>query len=318
MPTELRPLGRSGLQISSVAMGCWPIAGITTLNVTRNEALDTLRAAFESGIRHFDTAYMYGYEGESEQMLGEALGDVRDQITIATKGGVHWENRQQAHDARPETLRRELQTSLERLGVDSVELYYLHFPDPNTPLNESAAAIRGFREEGLIRATGLSNATVEQLTEFDRHCPLDACQPPYNMLQRGIEQDVIPWCQQHDVSVVCYWPLMKGLLAGHLGRDHQFAPEDKRRKYPIFSADQWDANQDFLDVLRDIAGQLNRTVSQVVLNWTIHRPGITAGLAGARRPDQIRDNAAAMGWRLGREHLERIEQAMAARGPIRS
>lgn len=319
MELELRTIGRTGLGITPVAMGCWPITGITSIDVSEEQSLATLRAAFDAGINFFDTAYSYGYDGESERMIARALGPHRDEIVIATKGGLHWDsNRRQVKDARPETLRRECDESLRRLATDRVELYYLHAPDPNVPVAESAGALKELLAAGKVLSVGVSNFTVEQMEEFARVCPISACQPHYNMLQREIEAGVLPWCVAHGVSAIVYWPLMKGLLAGKLGRDHVFDPKDGRRKYPMFQGDEWRKNQDFLDRLRPIAAETGRSLAQVVINWTIQRPGITAALCGAKRPDQIRDNAAAMEWTLTPEQIARIDRAIAERGPIAS
>lgn len=297
-------------------MGCWPIAGVTSIDVHEEHSLATLEAAFEAGINFFDTAYCYGYEGESERMIGRVLGPKRDRIVIATKGGIHWENRVQQKDGRPETLKRQCDESLRRLKTDRVELYYLHAPDPKVPIAESAGAFRELLDAGKILSAGVSNCNVEQMRAFAAVCPLAACQPHYNMLQREIERAELPWCRDNGVSVMVYWPLMKGLLAGKLARDHLFDPKDGRRKYPMFHGEEWEKNQNFLDELRPIAEETETTVAQVVINWTIQRPGITVALCGAKRPDQIRDNAAAMRWQLTPEQITRIDQAIAARGPI--
>ncbi len=309
-----RLLGNSGIEVTSVAMGCWPITGITSPGVTVEQSELTLQAAFEAGIRFFDTAYCYGFEGESERMIGRVLGGQRDEIVIATKGGLHWENGKNIHDASPQRLRRECDESLRRLGTDRVELYYLHAPDPAVPVAESAAAIRQLIEAGKVLAAGLSNATVEQLAEFHSVCPLSVYQPHFNMLQREIEQSQLPWCIERNVALAVYWPLLKGLLAGRLSRDHVFGPGDGRAKYPMFQGDEWQKNQDFVDRLREIADGLGRTVAEIVVRWTIQQPGITTALCGAKRPEQIRETAAAMTWQLSAGDLEAIGQALAERG----
>lgn len=309
-----REIGRTGMMVTPIAMGCWPIAGVTSVDVSEASGLATLQAAVDHGINFFDTAYCYGYQGESETMIGRALGACRDQIVIASKGGIHWENRVQHKDARPATLRRQCDESLQRLGTDWIDLHYLHAPDPATPLVESAAALKGLLECGKIRSVGVSNFTREQLAEFHAVCPISAYQPHYNMLQREIETSQLPWCIEHSVSVMIYWPLLKGLLAGKLSRDFQFDPRDGRRKYPMFAGEEWNRNQDFLDQLRPLAAEMEKTVAQVVLNWTIQRSGITVALCGAKRPDQIIDNAATLNWQLTAEQIARIDAAIAARG----
>lgn len=310
----LREIGSTGIQITPVAMGCWPIAGVTSIHVTEENSLATLQAAADAGITHFDTAWIYGYEGESEKLIGRALGHRRDEITIASKGGIHWENREQAHDARPETIRAECEGSLKRLGTDRIDLYYLHSPDPAVPLAETAGVFRELLDEGKIRSVGVSNCRVPQLEEFSSVCPLSASQPPYNMLQRHIEEEHLPWCREHNVSLMIYWPLMKGLLAGKLARDHQFEPQDGRQKLPMFQGEEWEKTQDLLDVLREVAAEAEVTVAQLVIHWTISQPGITAALCGAKRPEQIIETAAAMNVSLTASQQAWIDQAVAERG----
>jgi aryl-alcohol dehydrogenase-like predicted oxidoreductase len=311
----MRPLGSTDILVSPVALGCWPISGMTSLDVNEADSLATIHAAIDSGINFLDTAYAYGASGESERLIARSLGHRREQVVIATKGGIHWAaDGSRVIDGRPETLRRQCTESLRRLGTDRVELFYLHAPDPNTPLAESAAALGRLKEEGKTRAIGLSNSSLAQLEEFHAACPIDAFQPPYNMLQRDIERDTLPWCRERAIAVCIYWPLMKGLLAGRLERGHVFQPGDGRAKYPMFQGHEWQRNQDFLDELRQIAAESGKTVAQVVVNWTIHQPGITSALCGAKRPDQIRETAGAVGWRLTPPQLARIDAALARRG----
>jgi aryl-alcohol dehydrogenase-like predicted oxidoreductase len=313
--SELRPLGRSDIRVSPVALGCWPISGMTSLDVNEADSLATLLAALDAGINFLDTAYAYGAAGESERLIARALGRRRDQVVIATKGGIEWDAAgQRVIDGRPNTLRRQCEESLRRLATDHVELLYLHAPDPNTPLADSAGELGRLQAEGKTRLVGVSNFSLAQLQEFHAVCPLAAFQPPYNMLQRDIECDTLPWCREHGISVCIYWPLMKGLLAGTLPRGHVFQPGDGRAKYPMFQGDEWRKNQDFLDELLLLAAEIGKTVAQIVVNWTIQQPGITAALCGAKRPEQIAETAGAMGWQLSGEQLARIDAALSGRG----
>jgi aryl-alcohol dehydrogenase-like predicted oxidoreductase len=314
---EQRQLGNTGIYVSPIALGCWPIAGMSSADVNDSDSLATIQACFDLGINFLDTAYAYGMNGESETLIARALGGRRDEMVIATKGGIGWEPpRTQVLDARPETLVRECETSLRRLNTDHVELYYLHAPDPKVRIAESAGAMKELLEAGKTRSAGVSNVTLAQLKEFAAVCPITAYQPSYNMLQREIEQDTLPWCIDNGVSVIVYWPLMKGLLAGKIPRDHVFPPTDSRSKYPMFQGDEWQRNCDFVYELRAIAADTDRTVADLVLNWTIHRPGITVALCGAKRPDQIRENAGGMGWQLTMQHLARIDRAIKRRGKV--
>ena len=312
-------MGTSDIESTPVAMGCWPITGITSVDVHEDSSLATLRAAYNAGINHFDTAYVYGYEGESERMIARALGSARDRIVIASKCGLHWENGAQVRDARPETIRRQCAESLRRLQTDRIDLYYLHAPDPNVPVAESAEALRGLLEAGDIRSVGVSNfKSVEQFEEFAAVCPITAAQPHYNMLQREIEADILPWCREHQVSACVYWPLMKGFLAGKLPRDHQWDSKDGRQKYPVFQGAEWDKTHDFLDQLRPIAEEAGITLAQLVIAWTVQQPGVTVALCGAKRPEQIEETAAAMRVALTAGQMARIASAIEARGPLPS
>lgn len=313
-----RRIGRTDLFVSPVAMGCWPIAGITSIDVSEASSLATLQAALDTGINFFDTAYVYGYTGESERLIGRALGHRRDEIIIASKGGIEWgPDKKQVRDARPKTIKRHCEESLQRLKTDSIDLYYLHAPDGKTPLAESAGAFRELLDEGKVLSVGVSNFDkAAQYEEFHAVCQISADQPHYNMLQREIEAETLPWCVAHGVSVMVYWPLMKGLLAGKLPRDHKFDPRDGRQKYPVFHGQEWDKTQDFLDKLRPIAEANGCTVAQLVIAWTIQRPGITAALCGAKRPEQIQETAVAMNITLTPEQLATIDRAIAERGQL--
>ncbi|MBX3425435.1 MAG: aldo/keto reductase [Pirellulales bacterium] len=314
-PVDSRPLGPDGPAIAPVALGCWPMSGVTTLDANREDSLATIRAALDAGINHLDTAYCYGRNGESDLLLGEALVGVRERVVIAGKGGIHFDEAgEYANDARPATLLAECETSLRRLRTDRVDLFYLHAPDGTTPVAESAGAIAELIAAGKARSAGASNCTLEQIQEFHSACPLAAVQLPYNMLQRDIEQRTLPWCREREIAVCVYWPLMKGLLAGALKKESDLAPDDNRRKYPMYQGEEWERNRRFVDRLEAIAQPAGRTVAQVVINWTICQEGVTAALCGAKRPWQIEETAGAMGWRLSSEQLAAIDEAIAERG----
>ena len=309
-----RPLGNSGLSVSPVALGCWPIAGVTTLDTNDTDSIATIRKCFDVGINHLDTAHTYGPNGESENLIRRALGKRRDEMVLATKCGIHMEGDSFVTDGRPERLRAECDESLRRLGTDRVELLYLHTSDENIPIAESAGALRELMEAGKTRSVGASNFTVEQLEAFATVCPIVAVQMPYNMLQRDIERRTIPWCRERNIAVMVYWPLMKGLLAGRLPRDAELDERDSRRKYAMYQDDEWQRNHDFVDRLREAAELTGHTVAQLVVNWTFSQPGITCALCGAKRPAQIEETAGALGWSLSAEQRARIDAAIAERG----
>ncbi len=310
-----RSLGTSDLTVSPVSLGTWPMAGVTSLGVNDSDSIATLRTCAELGVNFIDTAYCYGPNGESENLIRLALAESRDQFILATKCGIHYDgNGQQANDARPETILQECDESLRRLGTDRIELYYLHSPDPTVPVAESAGAIRELIACGKVRYAGVSNCSLQQIQEFRRECPLIAVQLPYNMLQRDIEHQTIPWCRENNISVIVYWALMKGLLAGRLTAQDQLDQSDSRRKYPMYQGEEWQKNQAFIDELRKIATECGRTVAQVVVNWTLQQPGITVALCGAKHPWQLEETAAAMNWQLTPNEMKKIESAIKARG----
>ena len=213
---ERRPLGNSGFSVSPVALGCWPIAGVTTLDTNDADSIATIQKCFDVGINHLDTAYVYGPNGESENLIRRALGSRRDEMVIATKCGIHYEGSEMVTDGRPERLRPNATNRSAGSAPIASSCSILHAPDENVPIAESAGALRELMDAGKTRSVGVSNFTVEQMEEFSAVCPITAVQMPYNMLQRDIEQRTIPWCRERNIAVMVYWPLMKGLLAGKL------------------------------------------------------------------------------------------------------
>lgn len=304
--------------MSRLALGCWPLAGMTREGVHRDDAIATVEAALAAGITHLDTAYCYGESGESETAIAAALqGRQRDAVFLASKCGIHWASgRQQVVDGTPRRLQAEVEESLRRLKTDHLDLLYLHAPDPKTPIEESAAALNALREAGKTRAVGCSNVSLSELQRFSAACPTAACQMPYNMLQRELEDRFLPWCQAHNVGVVVYWPLMKGLLAGGMTRDRVFPSTDSRHKYPMFQGEEYQRNLDFVAALRPIADRLQTSVSTVVLAWTMERPGIASVLFGATSPAQVAANIPALHCVLDDRARDAIATAQQERGPV--
>ncbi len=323
MDTTPRRLGPSPVVVGPLGLGCWPLAGMTRGGVTHDAAVATIRAAIDAGITHLDTAYCYGEHGESERAIREAVADRRDAVVIAGKCGVHWEQapmstppRKQVTDGRPERLRAEVAESLHRLGTDHFDLLYLHAPDPTIPLEDSAGELKRLLDAGTTRAIGLSNGTVDHLSRFVTECPLAACQMHFNMLQREIEKEILPWCTDHGVAMVVYWPLMKGLLAGSMHRGQVFPTTDSRHKYPMFNGEEFARNLDFVDAIRPEAKRLGCELADLVLAWTAEQSGITSVLFGATSPDQVRENARALSCSLDASARSTIRAAIAARGPV--
>jgi aryl-alcohol dehydrogenase-like predicted oxidoreductase len=296
---------------------------MTRAGVTRDAAVATVRAALDGGIIHLDTAYCYGEHGESERAIAAAVAGRRDSVVIAGKCGIHWEPdaarsppRRQVVDGRPARIRAEVHESLERLGTDRLDLLYLHAPDPTVPIEESAGELKRLLDAGKARAIGLSNASAANLSRFAAVCPLSACQMQFNMLQREIEAEVLPWCVAHGVALVAYWPLMKGLLAGRMRRGQTFPASDSRHKYPIFNGLEFERNLDFVDALRPVAARIGCELPDLVLAWTAEQPGITSVLFGATSPEQVLENARAQRCDLDDDARSAIRAAIDSRGPV--
>lgn len=311
-----RQIGGSDLWVNPVAMGCWPIAGMTSTHVNDVDSVATLQAALDAGVDFLDTAFGYGLDGESEKLVGQVLKHRSDQIVIASKAGMEWQNGQRQFDASPATLVRQCELSLQRLGRDTIELFYLHAHDDKTPIEDIAACMADLKKQGKIRAVGVSNLSLQQIEAFQQVCSIDAVQDYFNMLQQSDRADVITWCQTNHASFIAYWPLMKGLLAGQLARDHRFSDMDSRQRYDIYKGEQWQRNQDFVDCLRTIAADAKVTVSQLVIAWTLQVPGIHSVLCGAKRPYQILETAQAMHIQLEPTTLDSIDEAIQTRKAI--
>jgi aryl-alcohol dehydrogenase-like predicted oxidoreductase len=323
MNRAARPLGHSCVSVGPLGLGCWPLAGMTRTGVTAQAAEATVRSALDHGIMHLDTAFCYGEHGESERAIAAAIRGRRDGVVIAGKCGIHWEPdatamppRRQVVDGRPDRIRAEVGESLRRLGTDHLDLLYLHAPDPQVPLAESAGELARLLAAGTTKAVGVSNVSLAQLQVFAAACPLSACQMHFNMLQREIEREILPWCRSREVAMIVYWPLMKGLLAGTMQRGHVFPQTDSRHKYPMFNGAEFDKNLDFVDRVRPIAARLGCSLPDLVLAWTAEQPGITSVLFGATSPEQVAINAGSLAVDLDDEARRDIAAAIQARGPV--
>ncbi len=303
-----RRLGQSDLWVSPVALGCWPIAGVSSLGVNDDDSLATIHAALDAGINFFDTAYSYGYDGQADLLLAQVLRKRGAEMIVASKVGTHYDAQQrQVVDGRPATLLEHARRGCERLGVEQLDVIYLHAVDPQVPLAESAGAIAEILKQGLARYAGVSNVDPQQLTAFTAVCPVIIVQPPFNMLQIEKVQAIIPQCVDQQIAIAAYWVLMKGVLAGRMTREYRLDPADRRLNYPVYQGAAWQRTHDLLDRLRPLAAGLNCTLAQLVIAWTLAQPGLTVALCGAKRPEQIQESAGAMQVELSPNVLEQID-----------
>ena len=316
---RFRPLGESGISASAVGLGTWAIGGWMWGGADEATSLRAIGAALDAGVNLIDTAPVYGL-GLAETLVGKAIAGRRDKVVLATKCGLVWDTekgtpfvQQQDKLIRrhlgAESIRYELERSLKRLGTDYVDLYQTHWQDAATPIEETMEALLELKEQGKIRAIGVSNCSLDQLQQYDAVGPVDCAQEKYSMLDRSLERDMLPYCRASAVAVLAYSPLAHGLLTGKLSPERVFTGDDLRRADPRFSAEGRRRALAALERLRPMAAEYNLSISQFVIAWTAARPGVTHVLVGARDEGQARENAAAGSVALAGEDLEALNQA---------
>lgn len=313
---EKRKLGKNGPELTTVGFGAWAAGGPWQYGwgpQDDEESSAAIRRALELGINWIDTAAVYGW-GHSEEVVGKALdGFRRDEVFIATKcGRVRGADGLVTGDLRPQSIRRELEDSLRRLRTDYVDLYQFHWPDTTTgtPIEESWAEMARFQDEGKVRWIGVSNFDVALMERCEPIRHVDSLQPPYSLLRRDVEKEILPWCQANGTGVICYSPMQAGLLSGSFDIN-RLAPDDWRRNAPWFQEPQLSRNLRFVEALRPIADRFGKTVGQLAVAWVLMNPAVTAAIVGARRPSQVEVNVGAMGFALPPEVMEEIEEAYA-------
>jgi aryl-alcohol dehydrogenase-like predicted oxidoreductase len=306
-------LGMTDLRVSPICFGTWQLGGEWG-DFDERDAIAAIRRALDLGVTMFDTARAYGF-GSSERVLGRALEPElrsrRDEVTIATKGGLRRNGRGTVvRDASPAWLRRDVEQSLQALGVDHIDLYQLHWPDPGVALAETAEALQDLVDEGKIRHVGVSNFDTVEMAAFAYTRPVETLQPPYHLFRRDIESDVLPYCAEHDIGVLVYGPLAHGLLTGTIDMDTTFAPGDWRAGSPMFRGEALRRNVDAVGRLDELAGELGTTVSALAIAWALAHPAVDVAIVGARRADHIEESIGAADLRLDDNDLAVIEAIM--------
>lgn len=324
---QYRELGKSGIQTSAVGFGAWAIGGWMWGGADENDAIAAIHASLDRGVTLIDTAPMYGY-GRSEQIVGRAIRGRRDKVVLATKCGLIWDREEGVFhfhaDAKgatprpsetkiykclkPASIAAELERSLKFLGTDYIDLFQTHWQDPSTPIADTLAALLKFKEQGKIRAIGVSNASLDELKEYG---PIDVDQEKYSMIDRGLEQNgMAAYCRENRIAVLAYSPLANGLLTGRITPDRKFNEGDLRRMAPRFGRKNLEKIAALLAEFQPIAARHNATIPQIVIAWTIAQPGITVALCGARNAAQADENAGAGDIPLSAEEIEAMNQAI--------
>ncbi len=315
---QTRKLGHTNLTLTTVGLGTWAIGGPWQYGwgpQDDGEAVAAIVAALDAGINWIDTAPAYGL-GHSEELVGRALRQTRHKPYIATKCGILWnERKEKVVHLKRDSIRRECHASLERLGVETIDLYQMHWPDPDPDIEEAWEEMARLAEEGKVRYLGASNFNVRQMERVGRIYPVSSLQPPYSMLHREVEAELLGYCAQHRIGVVVYSPMQRGLLTGKFSRERlaALAPDDHRRRMPEFQDPQFTATLEMVEGLQRIARRHGRPVAQLAISWVLRRPEVTAAIVGARRPEQIAETAGASDWTLSKEAIEEIEELLAQR-----
>ncbi|HTD56369.1 MAG TPA: aldo/keto reductase [Silvibacterium sp.] len=300
----------NGVQVSRVGLGTWAIGGSEWGEVSDHDAIDTCLAIFDHGINLIDTAPIYG-RGRAEEIIGKAMrqNGRREKFYIATKAGLEWNEKGVFANSSPDRLRREFGDSLRRLNTEYVDLYQIHWPDTTLPVERAAEVLLDLYEQKRIRAIGVSNFSAAEMSAFRSVAPLHSNQPPYNIFERAIDDEVRPYCRRHSIAVLTYSSLCRSLLAGRLRPDTHFPSGDIRREDPKFQQPRFGQYLDAVARLDAFARQrYGKTVLELAVRWVLDRPGVSAALWGAKRPDQLEAVERVFGWSLDEDAMLEIDR----------
>jgi len=324
---EYRQLADSGLQVSAITFGAWAAGGWMWGKTDRNDAIEAIKASYDLGVTSIDTAPIYG-QGDSEDIVGEAIkGLPRDKVQILTKFGMRWNltkgslafksKNNSGRDidiykyAGRESIIEECENSLKRLGTDYIDLYQIHWPDTTTPIAETMEAVSRLIQQGKVRYAGVCNYNAAQMKEAEETLKLASNQIPFSMVNREVENETVPYCVQYNKAVLAYSPLERGLLTGKMHAGQTFAEGDHRAGNKFFSDESIVRTNAFLEKIKPLAKSKNATLAQLVIRWTIERPGITIALVGARDAAQAIQNAQAINITLTPEDIALIDAHLA-------
>ena len=310
---ELTSIPGTSLKVSPVAIGTWAIGGWMWGGTDEAESIATIRTAFEHGINIVDTAPVYGF-GRSEEIVGKAIseGHLRSRVLIATKAGLEWSAGRVFRNGSRTRILQEAEDSLRRLRTDHIDIYQVHWPDPLVAIEETAEAMRILFEQGKISAIGVSNFSVAQMERFRRVAPLHVLQPPYNLFERGIEEDVLPYCRKNKIATLGYGALCRGLLSGRMRPDRKFEGDDLRRTDPKFQQPRFAQYLAAVARLDQLAQQrFRKHVIHLAIRWMLDQ-GITTALWGARQPGQLQPVGEVSGWQLDASAKAEIDRILEA------
>lgn len=305
-------LKKADIHISKIGLGTNAVGGHNLFShLDEEQGKMMIAEALHQGITFFDTADVYGF-GRSEELLGEMLKKKRSDVVIATKGGVEKLSTGTTRiNNQPSYLRNALEKSLQRLQTDYIDLYYIHYPDLNTPLIEAVGELTRLKQEGKIRAIGISNVNLDQLKEANQQNDIAVLQSPYHMLERSSKEDLLPYCIQNDVSFIPYGPLAFGILGGKYTEEFKLNDADWRKDVPLFKEETFKNNLLKVEQLKQLAAQKKTSLANLALSWLLAQNGIDTVIPGGKRPEQVIENSKACDVNLSENDLETIEHILA-------
>lgn len=312
---QKRKLGYTDLELTAVGLGTWAMGGPWQFGwgpQNDDDAAETILQAMEEGINWIDTAPIYGL-GHSEELVARALKQTDRKPLIATKCGLLWDEKgQRLPCLKPESIRRECYDSLKRLGIEVIDLYQMHWPEPDEDMEQAWEEMAKLQQEGKVRYIGVSNFTVEQIKRVQKIAPVASSQPAYSMVHREVEAEHLEYCDSNNIGIIVYSPIQRGLLTGKFSRQRlaNLPQDDHRRTNPDFREPRLSATLELAENLKPIAERNSRTLAQLAIAWILRRSEVTAAIVGARRPDQIAETAPAADFELGAEDIEEIEKLL--------
>ncbi len=306
-------LGNSGLFITPIGFGAWAIGGggweFAWGAQDDSDSSAAIRAALDAGVNWIDTAAVYGL-GHSEEVVGRALHGMNNRPYVFTKCSMVWDERREiGHSLNADSIRRECEASLRRLRVDAIDLYQVHWPDPDDEIEEGWGTLAALQREGKVRHIGVSNFNVEQMKRAQAIAPITSLQPRYSLLHREVEAEILPFCARENIGVIAYSPMASGLLTGAMDRKRiaGLPADDWRKRHPDFREPLLSRNLKAVRLLRAIARLHERTPAEVAVAWVLSNPAVTGAIVGARRPDQVRGVLGAADFRLTPWELGEVE-----------
>jgi aryl-alcohol dehydrogenase-like predicted oxidoreductase len=309
---EYTKISGTQMNVSRIALGTWAIGGWMWGGSDERESIRTIHAALDKGINLIDTAPVYGF-GVSEETVGKAIEErgSREKVFIATKVGLEWRDGSVSRNSSRARLRQEVQDSLRRLRTSYIDIYQVHWLDPLVRIEETAQTMQELYKEGLIRAIGISNYPPEQMDRFMSVSELHTVQPPYNLFERQIDRDVLPYVREKNLSALAYGPLCRGLLTGKMQPDTKFTGDDLRKSDPKFQPPRFAQYLNAVQQLDDLAQKKHgKRVMDLAVRWVLDQPGVSAALWGARHPAQLEAVAGALDWKLDADTLTEIDRIL--------